>query len=66
MHKLGWIYTGVMVADPLTKVMENTTLECLLTGGSICLNIEQPIDFVVKTVSKQLQRRKTGGPCGTT
>ena len=30
MHKLGWIYTGVMVADPLTKVMENTTLECCL------------------------------------
>ena len=55
-----WIDTDVMVADPLTKVMESTKLvECLTTNK---LNIEQPIDSVIKKRAKQLQRRKTAAP----
>ena len=55
-----WIDTDVMVADPLAKVMESTKLaECLTTNK---LNIEQPIDSVIKKRAKQLQRRKTAAP----
>ena len=55
-----WIDTDVMVADPLTKVMESTKLvECLFTN---CLNVEQPIESVIKKRAKQLQRRKTADP----
>ncbi|CAE7258466.1 unnamed protein product [Symbiodinium natans] len=55
-----WIDTDVMVADPLTKVMESTKLvECLFTN---CLKVEQPIESVIKKRAKQLQRRKTADP----
>ena len=51
-----WIDTDVMIADPLTKVMEPAKLvEALETN---VLDIEQPIDSVVKKRAKQLQRRK--------
>ena len=51
-----WIDTDVMIADPLTKVTEPVKLvEALETN---VLDIEQPIDSVVKKRAKQLQRRK--------
>eukprot|EP00439_Symbiodinium_sp_Y106_P083063 s1580_g22.t2 len=51
------IDTDVMIADPLTKVMEPTKLvEALKTNT---LDVEQPLESVVKKRAKQLQRRST-------
>ncbi|CAE7692632.1 RE1 [Symbiodinium sp. CCMP2592] len=52
-----WIDTDVMIADPLTKVMEPVKLvEALKTNT---LDVEQPLESVVKKRAKQLQRRST-------
>ena len=52
-----WIDTDVMIADPMTKVMEPTKLvEALKTNT---LDVEQPLESVVKKRAKQLQRRST-------
>ena len=46
-----------MIADPMTKVMEPTKLvEVLKTN---MLDVEQPLESVVKKRAKQLQRRST-------
>ena len=52
-----WTDTDVMVADPLTTVMESTKLVACFTTNY--LNIEQPIEFVIKKRAKQLQGRQT-------
>ena len=54
-----WIDTDVMVADPLTKVMEPTKLVHVMETNE--LDVKQPIDSIVKKRAKQLQRRK-GNP----
>ena len=60
MDEVRWIDTDVMVADLLTTVMESTKLvDCITTNY---LNIEQPIDSVIKQRAKQLQRRKIAVP----
>ena len=52
-----WIDTDVMIADPMTKVMEPTKLvEALKTNT---FDVEQPLESVVKKRTKQLQRRST-------
>ena len=54
--KIRWIDTDVMIADPLTKLMESTKLsEAIETNW---LDTSQPIDSVIKKRAKQLQRRK--------
>ena len=45
-----------MVADPLTKVMEPVKLVHVLETNE--LDVEQPLDSVLKKRAKQLQRRK--------
>ena len=54
--KVRWIDTDVMVADPLTKVMEPVKLVHVLETNE--LDVEQPLDSVLKKRAKQLQRRK--------
>jgi hypothetical protein len=51
-----WIDTDVMVADPLTKVMEPTKL--LATMDSNSWDVSQPIEAVAKKRAKQASRRK--------
>eukprot|EP00439_Symbiodinium_sp_Y106_P017340 s506_g2.t1 len=52
-----WVDTDVMIADPLTKVMESTNLVEVLKTNT--LDVEQPLESVVKKRAKQLQRRST-------
>ena len=54
--KVRWIDTDVMVADPLTKVMEPVKLVHVLETNE--LDVEQPLDSVLKKRAKQLQKRK--------
>ena len=61
--KVRWIDTDVMIADPLTKVMEPVKLVHVLETNE--LDVEQPLDSVLKKRAKQLQRRK-GDPEGDT
>ena len=50
-----WIDTDVMIADPLTKVMEQV-VEALKTNT---FDMEQPLESVVKKRANQLPRRST-------
>ena len=54
--KVRWIDTDVMVADPLTTLMEPTKLVHVLETNA--LDIEHPLDSILKKRAKQLQRRK--------
>ena len=51
-----WIDTSVMIADPLTKIMDPVKLIEALDNNR--WNIEQPINSVIVKKAKQLQRRK--------
>ena len=52
-----WIDTDVMIADPLTKVMDpQKLLEAL---DSNYWSIKQPLEAVIKKKAKQLARRKS-------
>ena len=55
--KCRWIDTDVMLADPLTKVMEPWKLDEALDTNY--WSLKQPIDSIMKKRAKQLQRRKT-------
>ena len=54
---VGWIDTVVMIADPMTKVMELTKLGEVLRTKTF--DLEQPLESVVKKRAKRLQRRST-------
>ena len=51
-----WIDTDVMLADPLTKVMEPWKLNEAIDTNY--WSLKQPIESIVKKRAKQLQRRK--------
>ena len=55
-----WIDTDVMIADPLTKVMDPAKLQAALDTNT--WDLRQPTESVVKKRAKQLQRRKTAAP----
>ena len=55
--EIRWIDTDVMIADPMTKIMEPDKLVAVMKTGY--WNIEQPIESVLKKRAKQLARRKT-------
>ena len=55
--KCRWIDTDVMLADPLTKVMEPWKLDEALESNY--WSLKQPIDSIMKKRAKQIQRRKT-------
>ena len=55
-----WIDTDVMLADPLTKVMEPVKL--LEALESNFWDTQQPLESVLKKKAKQLARRKTVDP----
>ena len=55
-----WIDTDVMLADPLTKVMEPVKL--LEALESNFWDTQQPLESVIKKRAKQLARRKTVDP----
>ena len=52
-----WIDTNVMIADPLTKIMDSCKLLEAIEKNH--WNIEQPINAIIVKKAKQLQRRKT-------
>ena len=52
-----WVDTDVMLADPLTKVMDPCMLVQALESNK--RNLEQPINAVIVKKAKRLQRRKT-------
>ena len=51
-----WVDTDVMIADPMTKVMEPDKLHTALDNNR--WNFEQPIEAVLKKRAKQLKRKK--------
>ena len=53
--KCRWIDTDVMLADPLTKVMEPWKLDEALETNY--WSLKQPIESILKKKAKQLQRR---------
>ena len=53
-----WIDTDVMVADPLTKVMEPTKLVHVMETNE--LDVKQPIDSIVKKRAKTTPRGGKG------
>ena len=55
--KCRWIDTDIMLADPLTKVMEPWKLDEALETNY--WSLKQPIDSIMKKRAKQIQRRKT-------
>ena len=59
-----WVDTDVMIADPMTKVMEPDKLQEALDSNY--WNFEQPIESVLKKRAKQLKRKKTAVSDGDT
>ena len=56
--RVQWIDTDVMIADPLTKVMDPIKLQTALDTNE--WSLVQPLESLAKKRAKQLQRRKAG------
>ena len=54
--QIRWIDTDTMIVDPMTKVMDPVKLLTALETN--VLDVQQPLDSIIKKRAKQLQRRK--------
>ena len=52
-----WVDTDVMIADPMTKIMDPIKLQTALDTNE--WSMRQPLESLAKKRAKQLQRRKT-------